>query len=328
MFSGVLNKGVRGGLAVTLSFILVLILLSAFSVKVVERNNYPNLFYNYLAAKISSKALILFINYLFIILGGILVNSITINQEITDKNNFFPVFIFVTLSAVSVNAFQITSQAFTNVFTLYSIYKLFDIYRKESVLNQLFEAAFWLSLSAYLTISSIISFPLFFIILLILRPFYWRDWVISILGFLSPILIFESLSYLSNFNNWYFIKSVGLYFKSFTLPSFSEYYLPLTGFLFFFLLLSIINSFLKNSGSTLKMQRAKYILLWILLFSTCGLFSGGSNSSNILLTFAFPVSFFIGDFLFGLKDKKIANTILTVYLLCIALVVIAQYNVI
>lgn len=328
MFAKALNKGIRSGLPVTLGFILVFLILSLFSTNAIESNNYPNLFYNYFANKITSKLFIVIINYLFILTGGFLVNIITINQEIVDKSNFFPVFIYIVLSSISINAFQITPQAFTNVFVLYSIYKLLDTYRKERVLNQLFEAAFWLSLSAYITISSIISFPLFFIILLILRPFYWRDWVIAILGFITPIFIVECISYLSDFNSWYFISSTNLYFSNFKLPSFSEYYLPLSAFLFFLLIFSILTNLLKGFGNTVKKQRCKFILLWILFFSSFGFFSGGSNSSSIILTFAFPLSFFIGDFLYQLKDIKITNTILTIFLLSIALIFLAQYQVI
>ncbi len=328
MITNVLNKGIRGGLVTVLVFFVFFAVLSFFSTIPIESNNYPNLFYNYIVNKINSQIIILLLNYFFILIGGYLINLIAINQEIADKSNFFPVFIYIVLSSVSVNAFQIAPQAFTNVFVLYSVYKLFDTYRKEDVLNHLFVAAFWLSFSAFITISSIISFPLFFIILLVLRPVQWRDWIVSILGFVAPIFIFECIAYLSNFNQWYFISSTNLYLKNLKVPSFSEYFLPLLALLFGLLFFSIFNNLVKGFGNTVKKQRAKYILLWILFFSTFGFFSGGANSSSIILTYAFPLSFFIGDFLFQLKDIKIANTILTLLLLCVALVFLGQFKII
>jgi hypothetical protein len=328
VFASALNKGIRGGLPLVLGFVFVCALLSVFSTTNIETNNYPNLFYNYFTTKITSKILIVLINYLFILLGVFLVTIITINQEIVDKSNYFPVFIFVVLSSVSINAFQIVPQAFTNIFILFSIYKLLDCYRKENILNQLFEAGFWLSLSAYITISSVISFPLFFIILLILRPFYWREWVVGILGFITPIFILECVSYLSDFYLGYFFGAVAMYLKSFNLPSYSEYYLPLSIFLFLLLLFSLLNNLLNNFSNTVKKQRAKIILVWILIFSSISFFSGGSNSSTTILTFAFPFSYFIGAFLYQLKDIKITNTILVLFILCCALVFLAQYHLI
>jgi hypothetical protein len=162
----------------------------------------------------------------------------------------------------------------------------------------------------------------------VLRPVQWRDWIVSILGFVAPIFIFECIAYLSNFNQWYFISSTNLYLKNLKVPSFSEYFLPLLALLFGLLFFSIFNNLIKGFGNTVKKQRAKYILLWILFFSTFGFFSGGANSSSIILTYAFPLSFFIGDFLFQLKDIKIANTILTLLLLCVALVFLGQFKII
>ena len=173
------------------------------------------------------------------------------------KQNYFPVFIFLLLSIVSINPNQLTPQIITNVFVLYSIYKLLDTYRKENVLSQLFEAAFWLGISGYITISSIISFPLFFIVLLILRPFYWRDWAIAILGFIAPIFICESIAYLSDYSQWYLFKSVAVFLQFLKPPSLSEYFLPLTTFLVITLLFAIFQNLVRGFGNTVKKQKAK-----------------------------------------------------------------------
>ncbi|MDO8999800.1 MAG: DUF6427 family protein [Bacteroidota bacterium] len=328
MFAGLLNKGVRGSL-VLLSVVFVISAIALyFAPKSLEFNNYPNVFYNYFSQKITNRAFILLLNFLFVGLGVVLVSLISVKQEVVDKLNYFPVFIFLLLSIVCVNPNQLTPQIITNVFVLYSIYKLLDTYRKENVLSQLFEAAFWLSISAYITISSVISFPLFFIILLVLRPFYWRDWAIAILGFLAPILICESIAYLSDFSQWYLFKSIGLFLQFLKSPSFSEYFLPLVCFLVITLLISIFQSLSRGFGNTVKKQKTKTILFWFLFFSTFGFFASGANSSSIILTYAFPLSFFIGDFLFGMKQTKIANTLLTFFLLCLLVVFLGEFDLI
>jgi hypothetical protein len=275
---------------------------------------------------VSNRALIVFLNFLFIGLGVVLVSLISVNQEIVDKLNYFPVFMYLLICMVTVNPMQITPQIFTNVFVLFAVYKLFDIYRREEVLSQIFEAAFWLSCSAFITISSIISFPLFFVILLVLRPFHWREWVIAILGFFMPVFIYECMAYLSDFNQWYLIDATGLFFHYMKMPSLSEYYLPTLFTLFLLLVLALVHNIANGFGNTVKKQRAKTIMLWYIFFSIFGFFSGGANSSSILLTFAFPLSFFIGDFLFSMKRLKIVNTILAILLLCATLVFAGQYD--
>ncbi len=327
MFAGLLNKGLRGSLVLLSIIFLASAITLYFAPKSLEINNYPNVFYNYFSQKLTNKLLIVILNFLFIGIGVLLISFIAVKQEVVDKQNYFPVFIYLLLSIVSVNPNQLTPQIFTNVFVLYSIYKLLDTYRKENELSQLFEAAFWLSISAYITISSIISFPLFFIVLLILRPFYWRDWAIAILGFIAPIFICESIAYLSDYSQWYLFKSVAVFLQFLKPPSLSEYFLPLTTFLVITLLFAIFQNLIRGFGNTVKKQKAKIILFWFLFFATFGFFSGGANSSSIILIYAFPLSFFIGDFLYGLKQTKIANTILFFFLLCVLVVFLGEYNV-
>ena len=327
MFAGLLNKGLRGSLVLLSIIFLTSAITLYFAPKSLEINNYPNVFYNYFSQKLTNKLLIVILNFLFVGIGVLLISFIAVKQEVVDKQNYFPVFIYLLLSIVSVNPNQLTPQIFTNVFVLYSIYKLLDTYRKENELSQLFEAAFWLSISAYITISSIISFPLFFIVLLILRPFYWRDWAIAILGFIAPIFICESIAYLSDYSQWYLFKSVAVFLQFLKPPSLSEYFLPLTSFLVITLLFAIFQNLVRGFGNTVKKQKAKIILFWFLFFSTFGFFSGGANSSSIILIYAFPLSFFIGDFLYDLKQPKIANTILVFFLLCVLVVFLGEYNV-
>ncbi len=328
MFAGALNKGFRGALPFLIAFFVTGALFSFFAQKGVESNNYPNLFYNYFAQKIESRFIIVCLNYLFIGIGVILISLIAVDQEVVEKQNYFPVFIYLILCICSIQPDQITPQVFTNVFILYSIYKLLDTYRKEEILDHVFVAAFWLSISAYITISSIISFPLFFIVLLILRPFSWREFIVACLGFAAPVFIYECIAYLSDFNQWYFIKAVQSYFNTLTFPSFSEYYLPLLFLLLLLLIISVFSGFISGFGNTVKKQRTKSILLWYIFLASLGFFSDGGNSSRIILTYAFPLSFFIGDFLFGIKQIKITNTILALFFICMVIIFLAEYKII
>jgi hypothetical protein len=326
VFAGLLNKGLRGSLVLIGLLFLISLITCYLSPGGLEETHYPNLFYNYFTQKIDHKLLIILFNFLFIGLGITLVSLISINQEIVDKLNYFPVFLFLLISVVSADPNQITPQIFTNAFVLYAVYKLLDIYRKENVLSQIFEASFWLSVSAFITISSIISFPLFFICLLILRTFHWREWMMALLGFFIPFFIYECMAYLTNFNQWYLVDAVELYFSSMKTPSFSEYFLPFSVSLVILLIISLFYNLMYGFGNTVKKQRTKTIILWFIFLSSFGFFSAGANSSSILLTYAFPLSFFIGDYLYNLKQLKIANTLLSILILCGLVIILGQFG--
>ena len=326
MFARLLNKGFRGSLVLIVSLIPVFFLLHFFAGKAIEQEFYPNLFYNYFTQFVQSRWAITLLNLLFVGLGLVLVNLIGVNQEIGDKQNYFPVFLYLLVSTTCINPLQVSSQALTNVFILFALFRLLQTYRSEEGLSEIYSAAFWLTVSSFITISSIICLPLFFITLSILRPFHWRDWVIAVIGFIAPIFLYECLAYLSNFNQWYLFDAIGQFFEDMQVPAFSEYYLPLAIALFLLLMLSIFQSLMQGFGNTVKKQRAKSILLWLLFFSLFAAFSGGANTSSILMLYAIPLCFFVGDFLFQLKQIKITNTLLAVLLLCSALVIAAEFS--
>jgi len=328
VFAGLLNRGFRGGLLVLILLYLLAAGLTYFSSTPLEVNSYPDLFYNYFTSNLESKFLINSLNFLFIGIGVFIVGLIIANQEICDKQNYYPVFLYLVFCIAAVNPAQITPQIFTNVFVLLSLYMLLDIYRKEKVLKSLFEAAFWLSFSAFITISSIISFPLFFTILMVLRPFNWREWLIAILGFLSPIFLYECFAYLFDWNQWFLFEAMAHFTKYMKTPILSEYYFPLLLFLLVLLLLSIGLVLRYGSGNTVKKQRSKTIFFWYLFFCFFGFFSGGANTSSILLLSAVPISFFVGDFLFGIRQTKITNTLITILFLCVTLVILGKAGII
>ncbi len=328
MFAGLLNKGLRGGLVLLILTFLISATFNYFSKVALETDNYPNLFYNYFTQNIRSKFVINFLNFLFIGIGVFLINLIAINQEIADKQNYFPVFLYLLLCVSSANPFQITPQIFTNVFILFSIYKLLDTYRKDKVFKQVFEAAFWLSACAFITVSSIICFPLFFVILFILRPFNWQEWAVAFIGFFMPPFIYECMAYLSDFNQWYMLNAMKVYFHSFKTPSFSEYYLALSFSLFMLMITSLFYNLKNGFGNTVKKQKAKTILLWFLVFSFFGFFAGGANSSNIILTYALPLSFFIGDLLYHIKQIKITNAVIAMLVFCVVIIFLGKMGMI
>lgn len=326
MFAGALNKGFSKALPVLGIWLLLAFLASFFSVKELEDSYYPNIFYNYLTQQIKSRALVVCINFASILIGSLIVLRITLNQEIVEKANLFPAWLYLTLGIAAVQPHQISTQAITNVFVLFSLHRLLGTYREEKVLDALFSSAFWLSFSAFVAVYSIICFPLFFIALIIMRPFSLKEWIMSILGFMAPVFLYECIAYLSDFNQWYFVDAVVMFIDYLKKPFLSEYYLPLIILLVVLLLLSFISGLVRGFGNTVKKQKSKSILIWYLVLASIGFFSGGATASRIILTFAPPLCFFVGDFIFNIRQEKVTNTIIVLLIASVLLIYLGHFD--
>jgi len=328
MFVSLLNKGLGNSLAVMITVFVLGFISHLLSGLALENNQFPDLFYNYFTNKIHSQWLVVLLNYIFIFIGMAMINLIGINQELVDKQNYFPVFFYLLLGISAASPTAVSAQLLTNIFILFSFYQLLSTYREDVALSSIFSAAFWLSVSAFVSISSLFTFPLFFVMLFVLRPVYWRDWVIALLGLCVPLFIYECLAYLSDFNQGYIFNTGILFFKSLRSPYISEYYMPLLLCLLFLFLLAMLQSMSIGFGNTVKKQKTKSLLLWFIFFSLISFFSVGANGSVIIITCSIPLSFIIGDYFFNLKQKKISNTILSIALLCVLLIFLGKLGVI
>ncbi|MBK6522536.1 MAG: hypothetical protein KBG47_04100 [Bacteroidia bacterium] len=255
------------------------------------------------------------INHFLLIAGLSLVALIVSNEEITDKLNYFPVLVFFTINIMILNKDRISLYLFSNIIILYSLYQIFNTYRKDQVLSQIFNACFFLSAALYLNIANIFLFPFVFIALAILRPFNWREFVMVIMGFVCPIFIYECLSYLFSFNQWYIFENLAELFSYFKMPILNMDFLPFliaTTLLFVF---SIINIMADGLGNTVKKQKAKSCFFWYLILIVPLFFISGSGYVNIMLLYSIPLSFLIGDLLFSLRSGKLINILLLVFIL-------------
>jgi hypothetical protein len=294
---------------------LLIFSLSFFIKKSTDLSFYPNIFYNYLAAQVQSPFVILLINHLLLIGGLALVALIVSNEEITDKLNYFPVLVFFVINAVTLNKDRISLYLFSNIIVLYSLFQIFNTYRKDHVLSQIFNACFFLSGALYLNIANVFLFPFIFVAISILRPFNWREFVIAVLGFICPIFIYECLSYLFNFNQWYIFESFGEMFGSFKNPVLNMNFLPFLIVTFLLLIFSFISFMVDGLGNTVKKQKAKICFFWFIVLIVPLFFISGSSYENIMLLYSIPLCFLIGDFLFGLRSSRFVNILLFIFIL-------------
>lgn len=316
MLANSLNKGFRGSLATILVLYFVIFISSVFTENASENYLYPNIFYNYLTSQITSDWLVFCINHLLLIAGMGLVAYIVSNEEIVDKLNYFPIVIYLLINSMILGKESISLILLSNVAFLFAVYKILNIYRQVNVLSNIYNACFWIATTLFLNISNIFIFPVMFVALLILRPFNWREFVIALIGFISPIFIYECLSYLFNFTQWYIFESLSELFSNFKLPVLNIYFLPFLICILVLFLFSIFNMLAMGLGNTVKKQKAKSCFIWYILLIVPAIFTSGITYVSVLLLFAIPLSFFIGDFLFGIKKTRFSNLLLILTIGC------------
>ena len=253
------------------------------------------------------------ITLIVVLLGALFVNFLVIEQEITSKTNYLPAFFYILFSFSATTKSAVEPILVANLFVIPALYFLINSYRKDYALMDVFKSGIFMGLASFFCIHYISAFPLMFIALFIFRPFNWREWSIMFIGLVTPLYIYVSVCYLTTNDAFVVFEMIKEATSSLQKLIISEYYLAFILISGLTLVFALFHYFAKGFGGKVKTQKTKYVLLWMLLFCLLMVFFE-QVSDMILLPCIIPLSIFIGDYLSEIKQLKIANTILVLFI--------------
>ncbi|HEY9533269.1 MAG TPA: DUF6427 family protein [Mucilaginibacter sp.] len=152
-----------------------------------------------------------FLAAVLIFIQALLVNRLTSQFGLLGKPSFLPALMYVTLSGLFTPFLILSPPLICNFLLIWMLYKLFDLYKGDDAKSITYD------LGMIVAIGSLIYFPFIYLFLaiwaalLLFRPFYWREWVIGIMGYATVFFFLAVIYYLRN-----------------KLPQFSTIWTPLT----------------------------------------------------------------------------------------------------
>ena len=272
-----------------------------------------HVFYRLLFSNKTSFLASQFITFFSIIIGAFFVNFIAINQEITSKTNYLPAFLYILFGFSATTDRHIEPILIANIFVLPAIYFIASAYKQDSALSAIFKSGLLLGIASFFYAYYILFFPIALIAIIILRSFNWREWALLIIGLLLPVYIYMCISYLNGYGAFTILHVFKHNMANFQKPVLSEYYLVFFIITIFIMILSIFHYSSKGFGNKIKTVKIKYVILWLLFLSLIVMFYR-QTTDMALLPCIIPLSIIMGDYLSEIKQLKIANTLLFLFL--------------
>ncbi len=280
----------------------------------IQPPNYSiHILYQYLFGAIASGYVKKALLALVILIGAFLLNFIAVNQEIIAKNNFIPAFFYTLFAYAASTKYVIEPVLLANIFLLCSIYYLLDSYRQDHLLAVFFNTGFCAGLATFFYAYNLILIPILFIAMLILRTFVWREWILLLLGIITPLYIYNALTYLSNTPTINLLSVVNAAIANAHKIHLSEYFIAMFLIVIMLMVFAIFHNFKSGFGNKVKTQKAKYILFWWLGCSLFLLFFEHTTEMNFLPCII-PLSIILGDYFGEIRKIKIANTLLLLFI--------------
>ena len=272
-----------------------------------------HVFYHLLFSNEPSFLASQFMTFFSIIIGAFFINFMTINQEITSKTNYLPAFLYILFAFSATTSRYIEPILIANLFVLPAIYFIASAYRQDTALSAMFKVGLLLSIASFFYAYYMLLFPIAFIAVIILRSFNWREWVLLSSGLLLTVYIYVCISYLNGNESFGILRVFKNNIANFQKPILSEYYLVFIIITVFILILAIFHYVNKGFGNKIKTVKIKYVILWLLFLSLIIVFYRQTTDMT-LLPCIIPLSIIIGDYLSDIKQLKIANTLLFLFL--------------
>ncbi len=136
------------------------------------------------------------LSFLFWFLTGYLLVFMNIRHMFLKTRTLLPLFFILTLSTPLLGFFEINNLTLTFPFLLAALYLIFKTYRNNKVDFTFFSAGLWLGIASLICLKISVSLLVVWIAMVTIRPFYFREWFASLIGFLTPWFFIYSIHFL------------------------------------------------------------------------------------------------------------------------------------
>jgi hypothetical protein len=275
-------------------------------------------FYEFIAGYIQHNSfLAILITFLLVLLQAFLLVQFNKKYIIINYRTYLPAFFYILLASSFIQLHRLNPVILGTLCVFTAINFIFSTYRSDYALNKLYLAGFFIAAASFFWGPFAVFFIIIWISLSILRPFIGREWIVGVLGFLTPYLfvfvyffVFLEENELTQLTH-YFISNFEL-FKPFYALHFSYYI-----FYGFLSLLTIVASYVMVSNYQKKnIKTRKYLEInWWLFVISLGLFVIFRNVTyEIIYIISIPISFLLSDYFYYSKRNSYLNSILLILL--------------
>ena len=248
--------------------------------------------------------------FLLLLLSFFLVNFISLKNALTQNDNYAILLflVFILLFPSVLNNIKIV---LSNVFLLLALRRLISLKTLNSSKEKIFDASFWIFLSAIFHFWSILYIILVFISIIFHSGKEYKNWILPFVSFLCVWILYIATS-LFLFGNYSINKAV--FQISFNFFDFKDVYQNMALSLFVSIsVLFFASQTIDYQNKPLNMQ-ASYKQVYFAFLLALGIYVFSANKSNDLLLYTFAPLAILGANMFEKMENSIYKEV-SLYLL-------------
>lgn len=254
---------------------------------------------------------------LLVLIQALLFNGIVNKHNLLGKQTYLPALLYVLFCSSLMPFLTLSLPLVCNFFVLYIFNKLLLTYKQPDAVTMFFD------IGLVIGIATTIYFPLacllflVWVCLIVLRPFYWREWMSSIIAFFT-IMFFLGVYYYYHQNLSILINR----WQPFTMPTnflenqnLNQFWvlIPLV-FIVFLGLIKLSGNFFK---SFVLVRKGFFILLFMAIVLSISFYLNPNFPLNHFTLLATPFAFLMAYYFLNAKRKWIYETLFLSFMIAI-----------
>lgn len=254
------------------------------------------------------------------LIGAFLINLLYNEHDYAERVNYFPALIYFLLASLQTSWIYLNPVLIGNIFVLLALRRMLRMYRVQEITSMIYDAGLFLALGALFFPLLVLVFPLLWLGLVQLRTFNFREWIVPLVGLLTPTIFtlvgfwwFDYTLDISEFIRFSDLQTDVLF------ASHSFWYLPVL-FLSVFILFAGLIIFIRDMNtSTVHKQNTKKVFITTSIFMLIVCLYGlalESTQTGMFTALAIPVSVYTGVYFSRTRRK---NLVLILFYIWIAL---------
>lgn len=258
-------------------------------------------------------------------LQALILNGIAENHRLVERNQLVTAAIYILMMSSQPQMAQPNIMLIVNFLLIVLLYKILNLYGKTEPLSDLFDTGLLAGLAAMLFYPALVFVPFVFLSLLTFRHYRWREWVVPVIGMITPWMFVAG--YYFWFNELENKLSEFIAFFSFRVPDPGMVTTEVLAIWLLFLVLILTGLgkiFRYANESTLDIRRKSRVIFWLLLFGmSATFFSGFDLITQAYLEFI-PIVIFLA--MYVSRKKKLFMVELLFFVIFAAIVTIRILN--
>lgn len=233
----------------------------------------------------------------------------------------FPVLFYMMLCSAFPMLISLTPALIASSLFILLLFRIFATYKHDHFSYNYLDAGLIISLASLFYIPAFFLYPLLLIIMVIIRPYIWREWMFSVIGLLLPYLFITAINYLLDADIKIFTdRNMHGFFSIGRVKDFSIVLQLFTGYVGFLILIGSIH--MARSIGNIKIQSRKFFIsfFWVFLLSILTFFIISATCIEMIYFICIPVSFLMAYFFTFCRKNWVNNLLLFLFFAGIAAV--------